>query len=51
MYPNYRTTAAQRRDKVTFGCFVTAMVLLVVGIIGAYLGLAYIGAHFIAKYW
>lgn len=51
MFPNYRTTAVHRRDKLAFGCLVAAIGTLVVVVFGAYLGAAYMAAHFIAKFW
>ena len=51
MYPNYRTTAADRRNKLALGCLVAGIVVLVVGTLGLIAGELYVSAHFVAKYW
>lgn len=51
MFPDYRTSAAQRRDRMLPGCLIAGVVLLVLLVLAAYAGITYIAAHFIDKFW
>lgn len=51
MYPDYRTSAAQRRDKLIPGCLIAGVVIAVLLGFAAYATIAYVAAHFIAKFW